>query len=233
MGPEPRGAIQSTCTPRTSPLQLGLGWGHPAWAGSSLPLWGSEGGAGRGQPSYRPSSRRSWGRGRLDIRRTAWRGAPPSRSGCGAPGRGTPEGLNKSREEVRGGRELRAGMRKGPPGRDPRERAGWRGAVSCDPFKVAPPRGVVLESQQGEGLESQQGEGPQPSPGDPHPRHSGCSASPSGPPGSAPHRNSGPHPTPQLCPPAREPKTPISGGSTEIRLPLDRLRDCGHVTLPC
>lgn len=53
------------------------------------------------QQPYRPSSRRSWGKGHPNIRRIAWWGAPRSRSGCGAPERGTLEGLRESREGVR------------------------------------------------------------------------------------------------------------------------------------
>lgn len=66
--------------------------------------------------------------------------------------------------------------------------------------EAAFPRGRGQESQ----LRQGQGEGPQTSPQDPHPRRSGCSASPSGLPGSVPHRYNGLRPPPPLCSPGHE-----------------------------
>lgn len=158
------------------------------------------------QPSYRPSSRRSWGRGRPDNRRTAWRGAPQSRSGCGAPSRGTLEGLGKSREGVRP-RVLGAGR----DGEGTRRRA-----VSWDPVTATSPGYEAITGPAGAG----EGPGPQ---GDPHPRRPGCSASASGPPGSAPRRCSGPRPAPVLCPPGREPNGPSAGVARSPVPPTDRV----------
>lgn len=80
------------------------------------------------------------------------------------------------------------------------------------PPPLPPTRGMTAR------LEAQT-EGPQPSPGDPHPRHSGCSASPSGRPGSVPHRYSDLRLAPRLCSPDREQDRPSAGAAQTCGYP--------------
>lgn len=103
--PHPHCPTQGGCSlpslgaPTPEPSGNGDGWAYGPSLLSSQDCW-----APQPLPSpqpYRPSSRRSWGKGHLDIRRIAWWGAPGSQSGYGAPKRGIVEGLSKRRESVK------------------------------------------------------------------------------------------------------------------------------------